>query len=248
MIVIKNFCWVLSLTCLPVVLTGCSTFSGQSHLPPDAPTQLTAVLTSPLDIELNWRAPATPAAGQIVEFATERNGTYTILDFIPANQTSFKHSDLMPGQPYFYRVRGYYGPLSNPITVTVPSAPTGGFGWDAAKEPTRAVRKSVRKPFANSDAAPTDLGAVVNNSDPEIKVSWIDHARDEDGYLLEIAPPGSPDFKPSGILQPDITVCRLHGLAPPGTSLSMRVRALFYGTPSNLVRLVPGEKTLRTSP
>src|SRR4051812_12822868 len=110
MIVIKNSHWILLLTCLPAVLTGCSTLSGRNGPSPDAPTQLTAVLASPLAIKLNGNPPEPPGGEQFVEFPRERNGTYTTLVFAPADRTTFKHSDLMPGQPYYYRVRGYYGP------------------------------------------------------------------------------------------------------------------------------------------
>lgn len=75
---------------------------------------LTAELVSPTDITLTWKAEAPDAAGWIVEFATEREGRYTILDFVPPGQTTFTHPDLMPETRFYYRIHPYYGPSAVP--------------------------------------------------------------------------------------------------------------------------------------
>jgi Fibronectin type III domain len=86
------------------------------------PAPLTAELISPNDITLTWTTDAQgepDAAGWIVEFATEREGRYTILDFVPRRQTTFTHPDLMPETRFYYRIRPYYGPSTVPKVAAV---------------------------------------------------------------------------------------------------------------------------------
>src|SRR4051794_3440384 len=96
-----------------VVLAGCSAGTTGAD-------NLTATLTTPTDITLSWH-PADPgAAGQIVEYTNEPDTNYTILGFIPANQTTYKHPDLIPQTAFYYRIRPYYGTASAPVEVNLP--------------------------------------------------------------------------------------------------------------------------------
>ncbi|MGO4429545.1 hypothetical protein AB4Z54_65110, partial [Streptomyces sp. MCAF7] len=99
-------------------LAGCSSpqLATRSAEPAPTPatattgTRLTATLTSPVDATLRWTGTEPGAAGRIVEFATAPEGPYTILEYVPLGQTSYRHPDLMPQTPFYYRVRPYYGP------------------------------------------------------------------------------------------------------------------------------------------
>src|SRR5262245_11891452 len=100
---------ILILLLLVGGLAGCSTLRSKETSDGEAAIHLTASLISPSDIALEWKSNATDAAGLIVEFATEPNGDYTIIEFLPPTQTRFTHPELMPETAFYYRIRPYYG-------------------------------------------------------------------------------------------------------------------------------------------
>src|SRR5262249_44576661 len=118
---------VLILTLLLFVsgLAGCSAPPRKEATGPEPSIHLTATLISPIDIALDWKRTTTDAAGLIVEFATDPSGEYTIIEFLPPDQTRFLHPKLMPETAFYYRVRTYHGPASNPIEITLPDPPPG---------------------------------------------------------------------------------------------------------------------------
>jgi hypothetical protein len=98
---------------LLAVLTGCSPTS--QHGAPAAP-HLEAELVSPVDITLDWSGTPADTSSTIVEFATEPEGRYTILDFVAASKHTYQHPDLMPNTPFYYRITPVHGPVSE-VTV-----------------------------------------------------------------------------------------------------------------------------------
>ncbi|ONI89203.1 hypothetical protein ALI22I_17030 [Saccharothrix sp. ALI-22-I] len=80
--------------------------------------RLTATLTSPTDVSLVWQAEP-GAAGQVVEYANEPDGAYTVLEFAPPDRTTYEHPDLIPQTPFYYRVRSFHGPASATADVTL---------------------------------------------------------------------------------------------------------------------------------
>ncbi|WP_405063989.1 hypothetical protein OG474_20715 [Kribbella sp. NBC_01505] len=88
-----------------LVLTGC----GQHQ----KGFELTANLVTD-DVTLQWSGAPADAAYLMVEYATEETGTYTILDFLPPDQHTFEHPDLMPGTTFFYRVTPLTAPSGDP--------------------------------------------------------------------------------------------------------------------------------------
>jgi len=79
-------------------LVGCSHSGERRATTPTSPataTSLSATLTSPVDIALSWRATDPRAAGEAVEFATDPKGPYTLLQYLPAGQDTFKHANLI---------------------------------------------------------------------------------------------------------------------------------------------------------
>jgi hypothetical protein len=214
-------------------LAGCGTASGGAP----AGTHLTATLVSPTDVKLSWTGGEPDAAGRVVEFATEPDGRYTVLQFVPAGQTSYTHADLMPRTTFYYRVRPYVGPASAPVEVRLPpgpvdeNAPQGDQPWAAPQRlPQPAVpQRSVRAP----GAVPTDLAASVMPAGG-VRFTWTDHASDEDGYLLEVRAAAGADWTVAQLLDPDVN--SVGRLAPPDErSAAFRVRAFSYGPPSNVV-------------
>ncbi|GHH14722.1 hypothetical protein [Streptomyces lanatus] len=75
---------------------------------------LRGVLTTPTDIDLDWRDTRPGIAGHVLEFATEEDGPYTVLQYLAPQVTSYRHPDLMPHTTFYYRLTSYRGPTVRP--------------------------------------------------------------------------------------------------------------------------------------
>jgi len=202
---------------LLVVLTGCS---GTSQ-PAGSDPHLDATLVSPVDITLDWSGTPADTSSTIVEFATEPDGRYTILDFVAAAQHTYKHPDLMPNTPFYYKVTPVHGPVSAPVDVRLPSATT-----------------FKAKPTEPTAGTPTNVTAKSLSGDG-VRVTWTDNATGEDGYPLEIKATGDPQYRVVGVIDPNSTFTELSTL-PAERTASYRIRAYYRGTPSNLAHQTTG--------
>ncbi len=170
---------------------------------------------------MSWSGAPADSTSTIVEFATEPDGRYTILDFTGANQQSFKHPDLMPKTPFYYRVTPVLGPASSPVEVKLPTATT----FHPITETT-------------TPNAPTQV-TIKSIGTNAVRVTWKDNAPDEDGYLLEIKPQGQPHFRVAGFIDPNTTSTDLTTL-PPERTATYQLRTFHRGTPSNLAHQTTG--------
>lgn len=234
---------------LSAITTGCASFAHRPISKTDDTIKLTASMPSHYDVALTWRDPSSVCAGHIVEFATEPDGQFTTLGFWPANQNNFLHPRLVPDTTFFYRVRPYSGSASAPIEISLPSnvsdaeyaaryAKPEDYSWGAPETvPARnaADRKSIRDSKTAATAAPTDLHAVIA---PEtvsgIHLTWTDRDNDAEGYLIEMKADNDSDYKVCAIVGPNINSFGW-SLCPPQRKGSFRVRAYYFGQPSNLV-------------
>ncbi|MFC8080940.1 fibronectin type III domain-containing protein [Streptomyces sp. NPDC057307] len=194
------------------------TLAGCSSTPPDrtakkegkaqravTTARLAATLDSPVDITLRWQDDEPGAAGSTVEFATEKAGPYTVLEFMAPGRTTYRHPDLMPETPFYYRLRPYFGPASAPVKVSLPPGEpsekelTDNQEWMTPRTRTVKGPKVRTAPLtargaggadANTAAAPTDFTAVVKHA-TGIHFTWTDRAAGEDGYLLEVGGGGA---------------------------------------------------------
>jgi hypothetical protein len=214
---------------LVAALTGCAQ--------PIEKIRLSATLISPTDITLRWTDREQGIAGHIVEFATAPNGKYTILQFLPPQKNTFTHPDLIPQTPFYYRVRPYQGPVSNEVEITMPGKADkhDQYRW---APPTTTGRPADTHDIHTPAAAPADLKGVPMHADG-IKFTWTDHANDEEGYLLEAEPKGQTSFNVVAVLDPNINSFGLITL-PSEKTAKYRVRAYYYGTPSNLAHQTTG--------
>lgn len=196
--------------------------------------ELSAELVTPTDIALSWRGGPEDAAANVVEFATEPSGRYTILEFLPPHRTSFEHPDLMPETPFYYRVRPVRGPASAPVEVRMTTAPATppADGWSTPRtEPDERAHP-------DGLGAPANLTASVVAADG-VRFEWTDNAATEDGYLLESRPAGAREFRVVAVLDPDVNAFGLVTL-PGERSASYRVRAYRFGTPSTVAHRTTG--------
>ncbi len=90
-----------------LALAGCSS-AGAGPAPA---ITLNSDLTTPTDVTLTWDGHKNQPV--VVEFATEDEGPWTILDFLPGEISGYDHSDLLPQTTFQYRVRPIVGPVSD---------------------------------------------------------------------------------------------------------------------------------------
>ena len=195
-------------------------------------------MLSPTDIALEWRGTEPDLAARALEFATEREGAYTVLQFAPPGQTTFTHPDLMPKTPFYYRLRSIHGPASAPLDVTLPP---GEFDEkaDHSWAPPQTLPSTSRKhPVRSGAAQPTDVRATVMHANG-IRFTWTDNASDEAGYLIEVRASGASEYRVAAALDPDVNSFGLITL-PEEKVATYRVRAYFYGAQSNVAHLVTG--------
>src|SRR5215471_18472262 len=195
----------LFLLVMVCVLPGCSRHdaAGASNTSQSAPQAITlsAALLSPTDVKLTWSDPGRGTAGYIVEFATEPKGEYTTLGFLQPDQQTFIHPRLMPDTTWYYRVRPYYGPASNPVDVALPDRLSDkeyaarfkrpeDYGWATPRtipDPSSVSKLSLRSTDSALKAAPADLkAALVPTTVSGFLLTWSARSSDEEGYLIEM--------------------------------------------------------------
>jgi hypothetical protein len=209
---------------------------------------LTSSLISPTDIELKWKdAESQNLAGHIVEWTLEAGASYVILAFTRPDVASFVHSDLAPETKCYYRIRPYFGPVSTPVEITtgeiLPNQKLNLADKTWADPKTTAAgaagkKFSIRNASTIAQAAPTNLKAILIHP-TGILLTWVDHANDEEGFMLEIKKDDASNFNICAIIDPNITSFG-YALVPPKTKVSFRIRAFYYGAPSNVAQQTTG--------
>src|SRR5262249_32499100 len=133
---------VLAVVLLAGGVTMCS--AADQCVDASSTIHLSATMLSPVDIRLDWKD-LQPAAGHIVEWATETNGNYTILPFAQPGTTSFVHPDLAPQTKCCYRVRPYFGVASEPVEIKtkklIPDEKVADLTWADPKITSEGSRK-----------------------------------------------------------------------------------------------------------
>jgi hypothetical protein len=219
----------------------------------DPTIHLTATLVSPTDVTLEWKDPL-PSAGHIPEMALNPDGQFYILQFCPPGQTKYIHPKLMPGTTFYYRVRPIYGPTTDEVTVSLPKDLSDAeyvdrfhkpedYTWDTPRvipDAAPIAKVSIRAAATAAAGAPTDLKAtLVPNTVSGILLTWTNHSSDEEGFFLEEKSEDSPDFKVIATIAPKTNSFGV-GFRPPQRSGTFRIRAYYFGEPSNLERRVTG--------
>jgi hypothetical protein len=202
-----------------------------------SPDQLTAAYTNG-DVVLHWRNNATADGGNWVEFATP-GSEFTKLEvaLADARVTDYVHPQVAPETAFIYHINPFFGLATQPVGITTgiastndPAMEEGPLPADTNAVPVQSTPKvSIRSMSTFTNATPTGLTATLS-SPTSVDLHWTDVASDEDGYLLEVAADGGR-FVVCALLPPDTTSFRKTVL-PAETKCSFRVRAFFYGKPS----------------
>jgi hypothetical protein len=237
------------LTALMIHLAGCSTSNGKSGGTKAAfapPSLLTATRTNGNSIILHWKNNATAAGGVWVEYAQPDDAWFK-LDAFPSDEdtTSFVHADLAPQTVYIYHILPFFGQPTRPVEITTGIASSTNL-TDLGSGPIdstngipsgeRIPKYSIRKMGTWAMATPTDLTASLS-SPTSVDLHWKNHASAEDGYFLEASRHPDREFVPCALLPAKATSFRKAGL-PPETKCYFRVRAFFYGKPSEPVSVM----------
>lgn len=211
---------------------GCSAERKAEGPPPEAvhaPTELTAVLAGANHIELRWKDNAANEAGYFVEYTSDPDDPFVLLNAVPRNATMALHPDLAPDTRFIYRVIPFFGEASNVAEVTTGKV-TGATpppAETAEPEPGPSGDKSLRTTAA--EAAPAALTAHLL-APTRVGLEWKDRSSDEDGYLVE-GTAGIDDFRVFAYVEPNVTSYTVDDL-PAQKKCYFRVRAFYRGTPS----------------
>jgi hypothetical protein len=245
-----------------------STIAIAAPLPVKAPTMIsapatddeigiTATLVTPRDILVEWKDTKPGAAGYIVEWGTKPDDEFVPLGYFTPDQTSYKHPDLMPETPCYYRIRAINGPASPEVEISLPKElPEAEFktrfeavedyswaGPETVPENPPVEKKSIRDAATAADAAPTNLTlTLMPVTVSGFQMKWTDRASDELGYLIEMKPEGRPLFKVSALVEANVNKFGWT-LEPPIRKAAMRVRPYYFGRASKLIHLTTGPDT-----
>lgn len=227
-----------------------------------APTDLAVTLATPVDIDLRWKNHATWPGCYFVEFTFAQrpgNDDFTMLDALWPGTTRFRHDKVAPETHFVYRIRPLFGQPSAvvdaaPALLPFPNAAVPRVKGDPSPTPSRemegpldllpeknsAPKYSIRDTRTAMPGAPVHLAATPAFANA-IDLRWQDRASDEDGYLVDVSVNPTNDFRVCALLPADTTSFRKTGL-PAGIKYYFRVRAFFYGKPSNLAEMVSGQE------
>ncbi|HWZ94086.1 MAG TPA: hypothetical protein VNW30_02740 [Opitutaceae bacterium] len=214
---------------------------------PNTTIHLTATLISPIDVSLEWKDPI-PCVGHVPQMALKPDGPFYILAFCPPGQTKYIHPKLMPETTLYYRICPIFGPATNEVEVALPkSLPDAeyvdrfhkpeDYAWDAPKvlpDAGPVAKVSIRNPATAAAGAPTNFKAtLVPSTVSGILFTWTNHSSDEEGFFLEEKTDDSSDFKVIATMGAKTNSFGI-GFRPPQRSGTFRVRAYYFGEPSNL--------------
>lgn len=211
--------------------------------------RLTAEMTSPIDVVLRWTNGAPGAAEYVVEYAYRPEGPFTVLaDKLPG-ETTYEHPHLIPETTFYYRVRPVYGPASDPVEVCLPeslsdteyanryAASENNIGAEPQDlpDPVPMRKTSIRHPATAAEGGPSHLKVqLLTPTVSEFNLTWTDHASDEEGFMLETKADGEKEFRVCAVYEPNINSI-VRAFEPPQRRGWFRVRAYYYGVPSNMV-------------
>lgn len=171
------------------------------------------------DVTLAWEG---HRGDVVVEFATEPDGPYTVLGFVPRARATYEHPDLMPATTFYYRVRPVEGPTSDVVTAVPATDRVEGENW--------LVPRSVPDDRAAPKPGGTPTNLLVESVGADaLRLTWTDNASDEAGYLVERQVGGR--FEVVFVVDADVNY---RGLIGEGAD-TYRVRAYRYGEMSNVV-------------
>lgn len=241
------------LCALPI--TGAGAQPQVSLLAQDSGIHVSLSLASPTAIGITWTDEVKNADGYVVEWTGNLESEFVRLEYLAPDVRSYKHVDLMPEAPSYYRVRRIHGRASEAVEVSLPPelkeadyvermAGSEDYAWavpERLPQPLALREESLRiTKGVPSAAVPTNVRATLMPVTVSgFKVTWFDHSSDEEGFLLELKTDQKEAFEVRAVLEPNVNSIG-YALEPPQRKGWVRVRAYYLSTPSPVVSLVTG--------
>ena len=165
--------------------------------PPNAPSNLEAEAAGTDKVDLSWNDNSDDEQGFKIEEKVGA-GSFSQIDTVGPNETSYQRTGLSPGTNYTYRVRAY----------------NAAGNSDYSNEAEVTTQSNISKP-TNPAATPV--------SDTEIEITFQDNSSEEDDHRLERKPDGG-SYSEIKTLEPNRTYYKDTGLTK-GQKYWYRVRA-----------------------
>jgi transcriptional regulator CtsR len=197
---------------LMILLSCLAVSTGWAATTPDAPSGLTATAASSTEIDLIWEDNSNNEAGFKIQ-RKESGGSYSLIDAVRANRTSYTDSGLAAETKYYYRIWAY-----------------NSVGDSVYSNEDYAITRSLSVP-----SAPSNL-EITNITSSEIEIAWEDNSDDETGFKIERKKSGG-SYSQIASVDENTTNYTATGLSD-GTIYSFRVRAYNdagYSSYSNVV-------------
>jgi phosphodiesterase/alkaline phosphatase D-like protein len=171
---------------------------------PEAPTNLQAAPISDTRIELSWDDNSSNEDGFRIRISTD-DVTYTDLDYVDPNTTSYTSIGLNPETLYYHKVAAY-----NTFEYSDET--------DAASATTEATPVAVPEAPANLQAA------AISNM--RIDLTWADNSDNEEAFYIQIGTNGTT-FTTIDKVKPNVTTYQSTSLKPE-TTYYYRVYAINF--------------------
>ncbi len=171
--------------------------------PPSAPTSLSAVAVSTVQINLSWKDNSNSETNFKIERSTSSTGPFEFIAAVSANVTTYQNFGLSANSTYYYRVQAISGDGASAFTNT-------------------ANAKTYAAPQPPS--APSNLIAT-GVSTSQINLTWQDKANNETGFVVERATSSDGPFSFIGSVGANTTSFESTGLNA-NTQYYYKVRAI----------------------
>lgn len=205
---------------------------------PSAPSNLTASASSSTAIALHWSDNSTRETGYKIERSTD-DKTFTQINTVGANVTSYTSGNLTKGKKYYYKVCAYEGSLNSTFTNVASATPGTSSGSSVS---------STTVSTTTPPQAPTGLTASVVSS-TSVKLTWKDNSTRETGYKVEYSSDGGKTYTRIALLGANSTSYTATGLKS-GTKYLFYVYAYEGSVNSiatNTVSITPGSSSSSSS-
>ncbi|MFM8395990.1 MAG: fibronectin type III domain-containing protein, partial [Acidobacteriota bacterium] len=179
------------------------TTPGDQPSPPAAPTGLTATLSAPTRVQLNWIDVSDNETGYRIRRRIGSSGSYTDVAIVGQNVNFYEDPGVTPNTTVFYRV----------------------FAFNNNGESSGSNEASVAIPGGNVTlpAAPTSLIATANTSS-QVTLNWLDNSTNEIGFRIQRQNPDRSGWIDVATVAANTTTMQNSGLAG-GMSFLYRVIA-----------------------
>jgi hypothetical protein len=195
-----------------------SAFVSPVQPPPEAPSQLAAVASSPTQITLSWVDNSTDETGFKLERGTNPTA-FTLIALVSSNRTSYANTGLVMNVTYYYRLRAY----------------------NAAGDSTFANVASATTPVSQlPPSVPTGLSAMLLDTN-RIALTWADTSAGETGFRIERSMNGLPftqiamvganvtNYTDSGVVVTSTNAYRIKAYSSAGESAYSTVATVTLG-------------------